>query len=388
MHTRWASLVLALFLNVVLWSGGGVGRNLPAARTSTGTEPRPSLPLPPWLNTPEEAAAAAAAAVGGSIGRQGPPGDDNSTAEAAPRQPPPPWLADEPEEERAEGGGRGRRGLPSYKFPSKLGKAAERPPRYVFRGVHEDLPPERVMQQGGLLPNVADPRTLSPNSYQLLYHLEDGHGEESAYVSTSTSFEVAASYARPGGYVYVVKTTPNMVPIEYSIDRYFTRWEREYAALGGLQDGQIVDCLQMPAAGADWDVEELVPFFWDEGEDVSLNTLQPKRLLKDGLVEARREHLRYDHVRFEPMSASPGQPQLAGFAPTSGLWNKAALKRFDRHRPAWQHARDFMEAIGTPDGWSPRFPLFHCWWQEAGAERDNDVAAGELAGSSRISWPP
>lgn len=266
-------------------------------------------------------------------------------------------------------------GLPSHsQTPALLGHAKRSPggafsrelasqangPKYVFRGVR-GMPPAEIKKRGGLLPNNVDPSSLSSDAYKLVHHLHDVknvHGKDSAYVSTTSSFDVAAWFAQPGGYVYVIKTTPNMVPVESSVDPYPLPWEREYSALGGVVFEQIAECVRLP--DGDRIQTPAKPNFKDKvkGEDVSKNMDRYRNLIKQGVLRPDNGELQYDKKRFGKMSASPGQPQLAGHGADDAAWSKAPYDKLDKSKPTWEYAHDFMESIGAAQGWSDRCPLF------------------------------
>ncbi|KAM4056556.1 heat-labile enterotoxin alpha chain domain-containing protein [Hirsutella rhossiliensis] len=251
-------------------------------------------------------------------------------------------------------------------FVSKLPGLGSDGPKYVFRGVR-GMPPAEIKRRGGLLPNNGNPRSLSSDAYKLVHHLHDAknvHGKDSAYVSTTTSFEVAAWFAQPGGYVYVIKTTPNMVPVESSVVPYPLRWEREYSALGGVVFEQIAECVQLPA--------NMKPDFIDvvKAKDASKNMDQYRDLVKQGVLKSENSELQYDKKRFGKMSASAGQPQLAGHKAGAADWDKAPYDKLDRDKPTWEYAHEFMESIGAGQGWSDKFPLFQNPEHEAKIKAD------------------
>lgn len=229
----------------------------------------------------------------------------------------------------------------------------------MFRGVKADMPPDVVKKRGGLFPNNADPTSLTADAYRVVYHQKDEKnefGKNSAYASTSSSLDVAAWFAQPGGYIYVIKSTPNMFPVESTVDSNPLPWEREYTALGGVQFEQIAECFYIPP-DAKLNLPEEPQWKLKTQEDVSRNMDSLRDLVKQGALQPRNEELNYDK-KFDLQSASPGQPQLAGYIPGDDALEKEQFSHVDPEKPTWRYAKEFMDSIGAGQGWSTRFPLF------------------------------
>ncbi|KJZ74701.1 hypothetical protein HIM_05818 [Hirsutella minnesotensis 3608] len=234
-------------------------------------------------------------------------------------------------------------------------------PKYVFRGVGPGMTPEKVKLMGGLFPNNRNPASLDSDAYRLTYHLDDAEndfGKNSAYASASSSIDVATYFAKKGGWVYTIKTTPNMVPIASSVYHNKFPWEREYAALGGIKFEQILECAYIPKDST-IEIPEKPDFKSNPVEDVSQNMEKYRQLLKDGQLLLRNEEITYNQ-EYESQTASAGQPQLAGYIPGVDLeaLESELYRSIDAQKPAWKYAREFLKSIGKPNGWSARFPLF------------------------------
>ncbi|OAA35899.1 Heat-labile enterotoxin, A chain [Cordyceps fumosorosea ARSEF 2679] len=139
-----------------------------------------------------------------------------------------------------------------------------------------------------------------------------------------------ALQSEKGGWVYKIHPTPNMIDLnESSFEIRFKR-EEEFSALAWAE----VTYKSLIAAGMNkWDVESLVDMYEPEGLMPALH------------FPANPD---YSGKKYDGLSASPGQPQLAGDEANLAKYNEKTLEGY---------AIEFMEKNGGPVGFDGIFPL-------------------------------
>ncbi|PHH89146.1 putative enterotoxin [Cordyceps sp. RAO-2017] len=304
---------------------------------------------------------------------------------------------------------------PKETWPLRTGAGAGPGPEFVFRG--DSREPETIKAEGGWLP-WARPE-LSGRAYGLLNHERDERDalgrRDSVYVSTTTSFDVAARYAalnvrrNAAGrtYIYYLHASPNLVDVNGALaneTRFW--WQREFAAMGGLRWSQVVgwvrvdagffaalgyrlpgcgaedganglfhDRLERPCAAAGGDIAS--PDYYTGSPDPSTPspgsyTASPDySTASPDYSTASPDYYTaspdYCPVRWRSFRAAAWEPQLAGFADFEHefaargrpLWWRAVEPwRTALAKTTEQHALDFMDRTRNATGWRGRFPLF------------------------------
>ncbi|RDA94228.1 putative heat-labile enterotoxin [Ophiocordyceps camponoti-saundersi (nom. inval.)] len=169
-------------------------------------------------------------------------------------------------------------------------------PSIVYRA--DSRPPSEIRKSGGFWPaGMTRGNFLQlPQNTSLVNHISGDDrwtsGNESGYVSTTRSFEVAVeillrNHLVPDGFIYEIHATPNFIDVEASLLNFHQgRKEEEFAALGGIQFYQVVAWRQVAMA--------------------------PTR---SGYYNVRRTvNEEYRSGYFDGATAGGSQPQLAGFA--------------------------------------------------------------------------
>ncbi|PQK14460.1 hypothetical protein BB8028_0004g13890 [Beauveria bassiana] len=198
------------------------------------------------------------------------------------------------------------RGHPDVTGP--LNGRAEPLPTVVYRGSASI--PETIKERGGFIPRPRDDEPISNTTFGLRNHLGK---TRTLYTSTSRGVDVAVSFAlsnsQPSAWIYKIHSTPNMIDLN---DSGF-RLEEEFVALGGVRYDQIE--AWAPASGGELNF-----------------TANPD----------------FARKKYEGLSASPGQPQLAGDQANLAKYNEKTLE---------EYAIEFMEKNGGPVGFDGTFPL-------------------------------
>ncbi|RDA94581.1 putative heat-labile enterotoxin [Ophiocordyceps camponoti-saundersi (nom. inval.)] len=257
---------------------------------------------------------------------------------------------------------------PISKWP--LTTDAPRTPAFVFRG--DGRSPDVIRAEGGWLPYAIAER--SSKAFGLLNHEKDikfDKGKrDTVYVSTTTSFDVAARYARMNGkkrrdtYVYYLHASPNIIDLNRSLGNETQFWwQREYSAMGGIRWSQVVGWVHINSSFFDA-FHYSVP---DCGlEDLSNNFFY-QHLKQGGSDAFYTASSDYCESRWMPFSAGGWEPQLAGFAEYEGEFKKENKPSWFREVEPWrtaqkktteQHAYEFMEKTKKATGWRGDFPLF------------------------------
>ncbi|OAA34829.1 Heat-labile enterotoxin, A chain [Beauveria brongniartii RCEF 3172] len=184
----------------------------------------------------------------------------------------------------------------------------------VYRG--STTIPETVKERGGFIPR---PRDESKPIINTTFGLQNHHLAlaSTMYTSTSRDVGVAVLFAQmsfqASAWVYKIHATPNMIDLNDSgFDLKFFD-EQEFVALGGVRYDQIE--AWAPASESDPNV-----------------TANPDFASK----------------KYEGLSTSPGQPQLAGDKANLTKYNEKTLKGY---------AIKFMEKKGGSAGFDGTFPL-------------------------------
>ncbi|KAM3426205.1 hypothetical protein MY4824_010061 [Beauveria thailandica] len=195
----------------------------------------------------------------------------------------------------------------------RLSGRAEPLPTVVYRGSASI--PETIKERGGFIPRPrADDEPLSNKTFGLRNHHLGGR---TMYTSTSRNVDVAVSFAQSNwqssAWVYKIHSTPNMIDLNDSGFQLLFPGEEEFVALGGVRYDQIEA--------------------WAPASNGDLNfTVNPD----------------FASNKYEGLSASPGQPQLAGDQANLDKYNEKTLE---------EYAIEFMEKNGGPVGFDGTFPL-------------------------------
>ncbi|EGX91273.1 hypothetical protein CCM_05431 [Cordyceps militaris CM01] len=212
-------------------------------------------------------------------------------------------------------------------------------PTVLYRGSGNS--PEFVKELGGFIPR--DREGGGEPITNATFGLRSHHiGENrTLYTSTTRDIVMGAAFALQTdvhGWVYQIHPTPNMIDLNESGFEIRFKREEEFSALGGILYNQIqawaeVSDSSLIAAGMDkGDVHQLVVMWPIKGQLPPLNfTANPD----------------YD-TKYDGLSASPGQPQLAGDEANLAKFNEKTLEGY---------AIEFMEKNGGPVGWDGKFPL-------------------------------
>ncbi|OAA70996.1 Heat-labile enterotoxin, A chain [Akanthomyces lecanii RCEF 1005] len=211
-------------------------------------------------------------------------------------------------------------------------------PVVVFRGSGSS--PESVKERGGFIPRARDESEPISNT---TFGLQSHHiGEKrTLYTSTTRDLVMGVTFAlqsEKSSWVYRIHPTPNMIDLNDSGFEIRFKREEEFSALGGIRYDQIeawaeVTYTDLIGAGlSKFDFQNLVDMQPIEGELPALNfTTNPDY-----------------NAKYDNLSASPGQPQLAGDEANLAKFNEKSLEGY---------AIEFMEKNGGPVGWDGKFPL-------------------------------
>ncbi|KAM3502493.1 hypothetical protein MY10362_004811 [Beauveria mimosiformis] len=212
-----------------------------------------------------------------------------------------------------------------------LHACAEPLPTVVYRGSGSS--PDFVKKRGGFVPRPRDESEPVSNTTFGLQSHQIGENR-TMYTSTTRSVVIGASFALQGlggGWVYKIHPTPNMIDLNES--------GFEFPALGGVRYDQIEGWTKVTenglfAAGMDgWDLHRLAQMQEPQNPMPALNfTANPD----------------YNAKKYDGLSASPGQPQLAGDEANLAKYNEKTLEGY---------AIEFMEKNGGPVGFDGKFPL-------------------------------
>ncbi|KAF1731557.1 Heat-labile enterotoxin IIA, A chain [Beauveria bassiana] len=208
-------------------------------------------------------------------------------------------------------------------------------PSVLYRGSGSS--PEEVKARGGFVPRQEGGPLTNET-----FGLESHHWGRSrtAYSSTTRSFGVALGYSvrdRDAGWIYKIHPTPNMIDMNGSGFRLHFRSEEEFSALGGIRYDQIE--AWMPMSKSDLKEELTRAHVWEFHDFEKFSAKYPG---KNWTVNPD-----YDH-KYDSLTASPGQPQLAGDTANLAKYSNKTLE---------EYAIEFMQKNGAAVGWDGKFPL-------------------------------
>ncbi|PFH60756.1 putative enterotoxin [Ophiocordyceps unilateralis] len=257
---------------------------------------------------------------------------------------------------------------PSFQWPL-ISKPA-RAPMFVFRG--DGRKPAAIRAEGGWLPWAVAKRTSK--AFGLFNHEKDikfAKGQrDTVYVSTTTSFDVAARYARMNAkgrkdtYVYYIRASPNMIDMNRSLGNETQFWwQREFSAMGGIRWSQVVGWVHANSSffnGCDYAVP-------DCGSEDLNNNFFYQSLNKKCSRALYTPNPDYCEARWAPFTAGGWEPQLAGFAEYKDDFIRKNKPLWYRQVEPWKsaqkkstetHAYEFMDKTKRATGWRGEFPLF------------------------------
>ncbi|PHH92664.1 putative enterotoxin [Cordyceps sp. RAO-2017] len=250
------------------------------------------------------------------------------------------------------------------------------PPKIVFRS--GKLSPDEMRSRGGMYEGTLVPPTNANGGFSIFYHhcerlthmtdpkrsrcspprhLErtihlSEYRTATAYTATSRSFGVSLSFAtREGpGWVYMIQATPNMIDVDGTLRNYRQyRNEQEFVALGGVHWGQVLRYIPVPGKLTAADFGKESP------HEVTYTDFIKK--FPNHTLTANPD---YD-PRFDNLTASPGEPQLAGWADRPAKVNKLEPWSRYQNKTLGEYARDFMDSMSNEAkaalGWNGTFPL-------------------------------
>ncbi|KAF4589869.1 putative enterotoxin [Ophiocordyceps camponoti-floridani] len=258
---------------------------------------------------------------------------------------------------------------PKLKWP--LTSKPSKPPTFVFRG--DARKPAAIRAEGGWLPWSIPYRT--PLAFGLYNHERDvkfAKGQrDTVYVSTTTSFDVAARYARMNEkgreetYIYYIHATPNMIDLNLSLGNETNFWwQREFSAMGGIRWSQVVGWVRANASFFDA-YNYSVPDCGFEDLNNAFFHRRLQRRCSEGFYTAS---LDYCEARWAPFTAGGFEPQLSGFAEYENDFVEQNRPRWFRVVAPWskmlgkstmKHAYEFMNRTRRATGWKGEFPLFN-----------------------------
>ncbi|KAM3513890.1 hypothetical protein MY11210_002427 [Beauveria gryllotalpidicola] len=209
-------------------------------------------------------------------------------------------------------------------------------PSVLYRG--SGISPQDVEANGGFIPRD-EGEPMTNESFSLLsQHWGYSH---TVYTSTTRSFGVGLGYSlrdRNEGWIYKFPPTPNMIDMDGSGIKLQYLSEEEFSALGGILYDQIE--AWMPMSKSDLK-EELTMLHVDKFHDFEVFSAE----YPDKKWTANPK---FNNQKYNSLTASPGQPQLAGDSDNLAKYNNKTLE---------EYAIEFMQKNGAAVGWDGRFPL-------------------------------
>lgn len=205
---------------------------------------------------------------------------------------------------------------------------------YVFRG--DDRDPETLRAAGGFAPTetVYDDQV----SYNLLAHIMHVVGD-TAYVSTSYSFGVAALFAMTGGWVYRTHRLASMIDVNTALaDPPFPE-QHELAALGGIP---------WDAVEAYWQVPESMVI--DGFDDVEAQALAAQYVTQYETLFIPNPYFNYARYQHDTVELQPDQDVrvLASVPdPDPETWETDEFWDSVRAIDMRPHARAFLDTAIT-----------------------------------------
>ncbi|PFH56094.1 putative enterotoxin [Ophiocordyceps unilateralis] len=236
--------------------------------------------------------------------------------------------------------------------PEKTEVAAERP-EVVWRGEQEKRGPADIKRDGGFralglhrdliggMPTEVEREAAS----SLYIHAAGFDLGATKYISTTTDPMVAASYAHirgvKPGYVYLIHTDPKFVDVYATLGEAVPfPFDKEHVAVGLIPWHQVVGW---------FDLSE--PHFKRHLLSVhgSLGKLKGRAGEEEEEVEGFYRNEDFDS-RYLPKRGSGGQPQLAGFAPSSAYWERPPWNKFVRQSSADNLEQFVVDHVHAPRG--------------------------------------
>ncbi|KAJ0162096.1 Heat-labile enterotoxin IIB, A chain [Colletotrichum tanaceti] len=167
--------------------------------------------------------------------------------------------------------------------------------------------PAQIQAAQGFLPRGQSTFGVAAPDTSLWNHVEgDAQGfsrMDDGYVSTTSDRNLAVNWIRDmlggNGYVYRIHSAPNMIDCKATLDKYYRfEHEKEFAALGGIKDNQIIGWTRFTnnRAGS----EERNPF--------------------------------YQANIYGNMGTGGSQPSLAAFPPGHPAWRESPWNQFSTCR--------------------------------------------------------
>ncbi|KAM3524822.1 hypothetical protein NHJ13051_004324 [Beauveria bassiana] len=153
-----------------------------------------------------------------------------------------------------------------------------RKPKFVFRVDRRS--PNEIRAARGFLGRATENTNLQRDSAYSIYVHNDFNwrNDPTVYVSTTAEFGVAARFAQPGDYIYLVRARSNMLSVNIALGRRSRYpWQDEWVAMAGIPFTDVV---------SSWQVPEDIYLGRDDEDDYTAQQLQDRIRAK---VEAMDE---------------------------------------------------------------------------------------------------
>ncbi|KAM3476181.1 hypothetical protein MY8738_007077 [Beauveria namnaoensis] len=186
--------------------------------------------------------------------------------------------------------------------PILEGRDHPRKPKFVFRVDRRS--PDEIRAARGFLGRATENTNLQRDSaYSIDVHNDfDWRNDPTVYVSTTTEFGVAARFAQPGDYIYLVRARSNMLSVNIALGRGSRYpWQDEWVAMGGIPFTDVV---------SSWQVPEDIYLGRDDEDDYTGQQLQDRIRAK---VEAMDEDYKDKYkAQFKRNPDYKGEDEAAG----------------------------------------------------------------------------
>ncbi|PHH86291.1 putative enterotoxin [Cordyceps sp. RAO-2017] len=232
-------------------------------------------------------------------------------------------------------------------------------PRVLWRG--DGRPPDQIRAKGGIVEGEVNP----PKEFGLWHHSTQWDVRrgpwDTAYTATSSSLGVATDYLGAyqknrtfdEGYVYRIHATPNCFSLQQThLQHTVYPDEKEFPCLGGIHWNQI---------------EGWIAISSNFSQSVKEAGMYLRGLTFDEFSSGFVQNEEYDATKYDALSASEGQPQLAGWdtvpkdygimgMPTWNYNKELPWSKF-QDKTTVEYAVDFMNLHGKEVGFVGTFPL-------------------------------
>ncbi|KAF1732501.1 Heat-labile enterotoxin IIB, A chain [Beauveria bassiana] len=213
-------------------------------------------------------------------------------------------------------------------------------PTVLYRG--DSRSPAEIKAQGGF--RLRDPSMEVEAGYSVVLHVKGAppsgrSPENTVYVSTTDDPLVAARFLRgEEGWIYKIHAAPRVFSVAETLGKWYdypypVSNQREYVAMGGIGNEQIIESAYLPAT--------------DDG------------LVKPDTVFDFKPNLDYDQS-YDLLTAGHGRPELAGFKkiPNHPANEDPFFKEIQAEGSLLENGRKFLTgAVEDAVKWSGKGPL-------------------------------